>query len=422
MRPSLGKRSSFSHFSTAQQQPISPQQQRYPPGWNPYDEDPGAGSSGPHTAAKASRYSASAVPGESYMWDQSAPQASSYAPSSTGMKYAPSDYQLPRRSAYFESTMPLYSVSWSTPAADGVSCLAVGTCNDESKNKIQVVHTEGNSFNLAAEASVPYPCTKLAWDSRLDAQGKRQFATSGDCLRIWSYDSSKGFLQQRCSLSNSKSGSISPITSFDWNKVAPHLIITSSIDTTCTLWDLNTSSARTQLIAHDQEVYDVQFTAGSTDVFASVGADGSVRVFDLRALDHSTIIYDPPKPPPLVRIAGCPYDGNILATFAGNSSKVLILDIRQPGMPIDVLQHHQAPVNAIQWCPQSVVMGGQRKRLLASSSDDSQIILWNTAVPGDYHLDSAFTDSAEVNNICWSASGDWIASVTNKGVQGVRLS
>ncbi len=38
---------------------------------------------------------------------------------------------------------------------------------------------------------------------------------------------------------------------------------------------------KTQLIAHDKEVYDMGFTSG-TDVFASVGADGSVRMFDLR--------------------------------------------------------------------------------------------------------------------------------------------
>jgi WD repeat-containing protein 68 len=38
---------------------------------------------------------------------------------------------------------------------------------------------------------------------------------------------------------------------------------------------------KTQLIAHDKEVYDMGFTQG-TNGFASVGADGSVRMFDLR--------------------------------------------------------------------------------------------------------------------------------------------
>jgi WD repeat-containing protein 68 len=52
-------------------------------------------------------------------------------------------------------------------------------------------------------------------------------------------------------------------------------------------------TAKTQLIAHDKEVYDVRFCANSVDVFVSCGADGSVRMFDLRSLEHSTIIYEP---------------------------------------------------------------------------------------------------------------------------------
>lgn len=36
----------------------------------------------------------------------------------------------------------------------------------------------------------------------------------------------------------------------------------------------------TQLIAHDKEVYDIAW--GGVGVFASVSADGSVRIFDLR--------------------------------------------------------------------------------------------------------------------------------------------
>jgi WD repeat-containing protein 68 len=75
--------------------------------------------------------------------------------------------------------------------------------------------------------------------------------------------------------------------------MSPKLIITSSIDTTCTIWDIPSLTAKTQLIAHDKEVFDVRFCAGSVDVFVSCGADGSVRMFDLRSLEHSTIIYEP---------------------------------------------------------------------------------------------------------------------------------
>uniref|UniRef100_A0A915JHP4 Uncharacterized protein n=1 Tax=Romanomermis culicivorax TaxID=13658 RepID=A0A915JHP4_ROMCU len=58
-----------------------------------------------------------------------------------------------------------------------------------------------------------------------------------------------------------------PLTSFDWNEADVNLIGTCSIDTTCTIWGIETgqvigqisSSGRvsgyvkTQLIAHDKE-------------------------------------------------------------------------------------------------------------------------------------------------------------------------
>ena len=61
---------------------------------------------------------------------------------------------------------------------------------------------------------------------------------------------------------------------------------------TCTVWDISTGVPVTQLIAHDREVYDVAWSPAQREIFASVGADGSVRMFDLRSLEHSTILYE----------------------------------------------------------------------------------------------------------------------------------
>lgn len=74
-----------------------------------------------------------------------------------------------------------------------------------------------------------------------------------------------------CFSQNKSSDFCAPLTSFDWNESDPNLIGTSSIDTTCTIWDLTVSKpvgevkpgaavsgeVKTQLIAHDQEVYDI---------------------------------------------------------------------------------------------------------------------------------------------------------------------
>ena len=198
-----------------------------------------------------------------------------------------------------------------------------------------------------------------------------------------------------------------PLTNFSWNEKAPNLIVTASIDTTCTVWNIDTSTAMTQLIAHDREVYDVAWLPGSTDIFVSVGADGSLRAFDLRSLEHSTILYETPapknvpppsassasaRPPtsPLLRISFNPADSNYMSTFHMDGADVQILDMRSPGQPVMELRGHHAAINALGW-------GSAERPLLATAgrhlqesrsnhwmltfltADDCQVLLWDLA-------------------------------------------
>lgn len=55
-------------------------------------------------------------------------------------------------------------------------------------------------------------------------------------------------------LQNKNSEYCAPLTSFDWNPLDPNIVGTSSIDTTCTIWDLSQRKVKIQLIAHDKEV------------------------------------------------------------------------------------------------------------------------------------------------------------------------
>lgn len=242
--------------------------------------------------------------------------------------------------------------------------------------------------------------------------------------------------------------------------MSPNLIVTSSIDTTCTVWDISTSAAVTQLIAHDREVYDVAWVPGSIDAFVSVGADGSLRAFDLRSLEHSTILYETPalsnkKPaatssnanplPPtpssgpttpasLLRLSFNPYDANYLATFHIDSSEVQVLDMRSPGKPVVELRAHKGPIAAVGWSRQD-------SGVIATAGDDCQVLVWDLGSQGLYssqasssrspHPDAtssstpganasgeksgsgsgprvtsepmlAYTAPAEVNNLAWS--------------------
>jgi WD repeat-containing protein 68 len=207
-----------------------------------------------------------------------------------------------------------------------------------------------------------------------------------------------------------------PLTSFDWNDVDPSMIGTCSIDSTCTIWDVQKMLPKTQLIAHDKEVYDIAFACGQ-DVFGTVGADGSLRMFDLRALEHSTILFESPDLTPLLRIVWNKQDPNYLATILTDSPKAIILDIRVPSLPMTELIAHQAAINGIAWAPHSA-------NHICTCSDDRQAFIWDiTAKPKPIEDPIlAFSAGGEINKLLWCGSHeDWVAICFNDVVQVLKV-
>ncbi|KAG7194826.1 uncharacterized protein KQ657_004507 [Scheffersomyces spartinae] len=391
---------------------------------------------------------------------------------------------------------------------------------------------QGFDFRKAAEINVDYPVTKLQWDPQLQKGnvGPSMLAASSEVLRIYKVEqnhldpNADYKMVQEYTLANHISGSghnkrfnnnnnndnnsnnnstgggksptskdvvhtYPPVTSFDWNSVNLNIIITSSVDTTCTVWDLNrpygtdngmtnTASVKTQLIAHDSEVFDVKFLHKSTDLFASVGNDGSMRIFDLRSLEHLTIIYEPPhtasghlktpgtpslkvdnsqmvNPKALLKLSASNIDQHYLATVGVNSNKVILIDIRMPGIPCAVIDGSirgtsNAAINSISWHP--------KYNFLLTGGDDCQALLWdcnnlelklprtttsqsggnngsnvnglNTSGSGSSgttttSIDTpvmAYSEELEVNNVTWRGErGDWIGVISGKGFQGVKI-
>ncbi|GJE95324.1 WD40 repeat domain-containing protein [Phanerochaete sordida] len=443
----------------------------------------------------------------------------------------------------YEAPWPVYALDWCKSPAPGHQHrprssfrLGLGSLTDDYRNRIAIVGLQdervlveddyaadfGDSyypdFVTLVEAHHGYPATSLQWQpasantfpwSEKPAQTEL-LATTGDALRVWEYasDQSSGGsggggyvgkaqsspqagghrLTLRAALSgqskvqNHSTGA--PLTNFSWNEKSPNLIVTASIDTTCTVWNIDKSTAITQLIAHDREVYDVAWLPQSTDIFVSVGADGSLRAFDLRSLEHSTILYEtpPPKsaPPassnggstpgspgtsarphtsPLLRIAFNPADSNYMATFHQDGRDVQILDMRSPGQPVMELHAHQAPINALAWS----AGGGTEPPLLATASDDCQLLLWDLAgqasaspAPRSGHTHGpgstaglsasprpetkkrivqdpvmAYTGPSEIVNAAWSpriaglsnhvAPGEWVAIAMGKSIRALKV-
>lgn len=309
-----------------------------------------------------------------------------------------------------------------------------------------------------ARAPHQYPCTAIEFAppslaASLQTQGsasgveRDMLATTSDCLRLWDVagDAQQGWrVTQRSALVTSKSEFAAPLTSFAWSSVDPSLVVSSSVDTTCTIWDIKAGSAITQLIAHDREVYDVSWSPSSRDIFASVGADGSVRMFDIRALEHSTILYEvsgtPSGSTALLRLAFNPSDENQLAIVHADSPHVFLLDVRKPSVPIAELRGHRSTVNGFAWDQQNA---------LATCSDDCQVLVWdlsdaamagqaarsptttttssngrrgsttsNTRVMDVPSL--AYGSSNEVNSVAFGP-GEWVAMTTGTSVRCLKV-
>ena len=128
-----------------------------------------------------------------------------------------------------------------------------------------------------------------------------------------------------------------------------------------------------------------------------MGADGSLRAFDLRSLEHSTILYETTSSKPraagtrgspstrsgsaaLLRIAFNPNDANYMATFHLDSADVQMLDMRSPGQPVAELRTHQGEINAIGW--------GKSDSHLLSSAGKFRFYALN---PPEFHLPPLFS-------------------------------
>ncbi|XP_076825999.1 DDB1- and CUL4-associated factor 7 [Clavelina lepadiformis] len=353
----------------------------------------------------------------------------------------------------YDAPWTVYAASWSV-RNDKKFRLAIGSFIEEYNNKVQIVGLDEERAEFKAKSMFdhPYPCTKIMWIPDPKSVYPDLLATSGDYLRLWRVSDSETRLE--CLLNNNKNSDFcAPLTAFDWNEVDPNLLGTSSIDTTCTIWGLETGQVlrrvnvvsghvKTQLIAHDKEVYDIAFSraGGGRDMFASVGADGSVRMFDLRHLEHSTIIYEvttnfnrdstnskvtipysvswqDPGHQPLLRLCWNKQDPNYLATMAVDGMEVIILDVRVPCTPVARLNNHRACVNGIAWAPHSSCH-------ICTAGDDHQALIWDIQQMPRAIEDPilAYTAEGEINQVQWATTQpDWISICYNKTLEILRV-
>ncbi|KAF4697714.1 ddb1 and cul4 associated factor 7 [Perkinsus olseni] len=193
-------------------------------------------------------------------------------------------------------------------------------------------------------------------DDQQQQQQQQQQSSGGPAL--------PGSVEQIAKLQNTHKAVSAPMTSFDWSVVSPARVAAAAVDTTITLWDVSREKMDTQMIAHDKAVLDVAFAADSDKIFGSVSDDGSLRLFDSRDLDHSTIMYESPSPPgsnapppPLYKLYWNRWNPHLIATFSEDSIYGLVFDTRKGFESISLnpicegsLDTVCAGTNAMAWC------------------------------------------------------------------------
>jgi WD repeat-containing protein 68 len=345
------------------------------------------------------------------------------------------------------------------PHEDAKFKMAVASYREEYSNQIKIVQlvkdqqTGQRKFRKMCEIDHPYPPTKVLWaPSKFNYSLSQSagvldvMATTGDYLRLWTLDIDNVPSMKAVLNNNKHTEYCAPLTSMDWSESDPTVLGTSSIDTTCTIWDISvrsipslwllplssreililpphraltpkqTATAKTQLIAHDREVFDIAFSP-DPNVFGTVGADGSLRRFDLRSLEHSTILYESPDLSPLLRLAWNMQDPNYLATIPADENKAIILDVRIPSTPVAELVGHDAAINGIAWAPYSPCH-------ICTVADDKQALIWDITARPKAIEDPilAFSAREEINNVQWCNSHeDWVAIAFSNCIQMLRV-
>ncbi|KAI4370165.1 hypothetical protein MLD38_018541 [Melastoma candidum] len=160
---------------------------------------------------------------------------------------------------------PIYALAWSV-RSDKPSRLAIGSFLEEYGNKVELVQFNQETSVFSTDARLmfdhPYaPTNIMFFPSEEGGLNRDLVATSGDYLRVWEIHQER--IELRALLNGSKNSEFnSAITSFDWAGFDPRRIATCSVDTTCTVWDIEREAVDAQLVAHDKEVYDISWGGG----------------------------------------------------------------------------------------------------------------------------------------------------------------
>ena len=284
--------------------------------------------------------------------------------------------------------------------------------NNNNSNKNIINSVNNDSIILKSQVQCDFPVSSILFSPH--EQNKNLLVSTSDILRLYSYEEEK--LSLKVAFKNRRKDYCGPLTACDWSKANNSIIGVCSVDTTCAIWDLNKLEVKYMNIAHDKEVYDISLGQDEY-TFMSTGADGSVRLFDCRTPNSSSIIFETRDESPMIRLKWNLVNPNFILTVIVDKNEIYILDQRKLTSPYAILKVHTNVVNNAIWAPES-------KSNLISVSDDKSALLWDVYCdsdqPEEYFM--KYEADYEIENVSWGdVTQNWIGIIDGNQAEILRI-
>ncbi|CAM4618203.1 unnamed protein product [Lepidochelys kempii] len=184
----------------------------------------------------------------------------------------------------------------------------------------------------------------------------------------------------------------------DWSPMVPGRLVTGDSNKNIHLWSPKADGTwhvdQRPFTAHTASVEDLQWSPTEATVFASCSADGSIRVWDVRAAPGRACM--------LTASRAHASDINVISwnrhepflLSGGDDGALRVWDLRlfQTGTSVATFKQHTAPITSVEWHPAD---GG----VFAAAGADNQVTQWDLAVERDQEGEGESEDDPALASI-----------------------
>ena len=285
-------------------------------------------------------------------------------------------------------------------------------CQEDKEEEDNIINTNNNSITLKSKVECKFPVSSILFSPYLE--NKNLLISTSDLLYLYSYDNEK--ISLNAAFTKRRKDFCGPLTACDWSHVNDSIVGVSSVDSTCSLWDLNKKEITYIAIAHDKEVYDISLGPDEF-TFMSTGADGSVRLIDSRIANFVSILFETKDKIPLTRINWNLLNPNFILAVVLDKNEIYVLDQRDLTYPYAILKVHTNVVNNAIWAPQS-------NTNFISVSDDKSALIWDiycdSNKPEEYIM--KYEAKHEIENVSWEkVKKNWIGIIDGNQAEVLRI-